>query len=658
MSILRQLLLSVTLAIAVILLGTFALSVNSARDYLSDQLQVQSEDGASALALSLSQPGNNNPVIQELLISALFDSGHFSTVRFTDPKHAVLFERVAPSTSTTAPQWFRSLLPLDEKSATRSVSDGWVQLGEVTLVASDSYAWDTLWRSCVKMILLIVVAGALWATFAAILVNWLEKKLLGEISRHVRAIGMGEFVESMPARVPELSGVVDALNQTRERVRASAEEQTSRIESLTLELNRDPITHLANRKYFINEFRRLLEPLADIKRSHDATAPAESGHLLVFRQRDLTAINRHMPREFVDQWLRSVADRVTHFLSARNTPGALLARLNGSDFVILLPGMKAPQATVLAESVRLELRASRLPVGEGGLCRWALALADYEAGAKAGDVLAQLDHALMRSESAGGDMVALPIDNEQMQPGTGEYAWKDAIVTALEEHRFSLSTHVLFDLQGRALHREATLALHSDAAPEPIPAALFIPPAVRLGLSAECDIQAVRLGMDWLVSNSGDLVVRVSLPSLASPDFLARLEKMFEDRAQLASRLIVEIDAHGLVEQYERVRMLCTIADNAGVRVGLRRLAQQFGAMAYLHTLPLAYVKLGGGFVGGMEQSPGSQQLAASVVDTARKLNIEVYAEDVPDLKTQNILRELGISIMCGPGVGELDASH
>ena len=72
MSILRRLLLSITLAILAILLGTLALSVTAARDYLAGQLQAQSTDAAVSLALSLSQPGNDEPIMQELLVSAMF----------------------------------------------------------------------------------------------------------------------------------------------------------------------------------------------------------------------------------------------------------------------------------------------------------------------------------------------------------------------------------------------------------------------------------------------------------------------------------------------------------------------------------------------------------------------------------------------------------
>jgi EAL domain-containing protein (putative c-di-GMP-specific phosphodiesterase class I) len=39
------------------------------------------------------------------------------------------------------------------------------------------------------------------------------------------------------------------------------------------------------------------------------------------------------------------------------------------------------------------------------------------------------------------------------------------------------------------------------------------------------------------------------------------------------------------------------------------------------------------------------------VLETARDLDIAVYAEDVPDAETQRILANLGIGIMRGPGV-------
>ncbi|MPT25440.1 MAG: EAL domain-containing protein [Achromobacter sp.] len=649
MSILRQLLLSVTLAIGVILLGTLALSVNAAREYLSGQLQVQATDAAVSLALSLSQPANNDPVVQELLVSALYDGGHFSLVRLADPEGKVLIERQSTATAASVPGWFRALAPLDARSASHAVSDGWRQIGEVTLVANDTYAWEALWRGSLRMIALVLGAGLVWALFAFALVRWIKNRLLREVSDHVRSIGRDAPPQQMEARVPELSGVVQALNQTRERVYASVEEQNAKIESLELELNQDPVTRLPNRKYFVNEFRRALEGGTG---QAPARAGIDGGHVLVFRQRDLADLNRHMPREFIDQWLRAACERILASLKSLHVADPLLARLNGSDFALLLPGCAAPQAMMIAEQLRADLHASRIPVGEGHLCRWAQAMADYSRGNQAGPVLSRLDFGLMRAESAGNDQVVIAGAADAQSPSeSGERAWKDAIQSALEENRFELATEPLRDVAGAPIRTEAMLMLRTAADQAPIPATLFIPPAVRLDLVADCDLQAVSLGLDWLATHDGELTLRVALPSLRGQKYVRQLALLLTERKALARRLFLEIDAHGLVECHEQIATLARVASEFGAHIGVRRLAQQFGAVAQLHTLPLSYVKLGGGFVGGMSQSPGSQQLTASVLETARKLGIAVYAEDVPDSETRHILASLGISVMRGPGV-------
>jgi EAL domain-containing protein (putative c-di-GMP-specific phosphodiesterase class I)/GGDEF domain-containing protein len=650
MSILRQLLLSITIAIAIILLGTLALSVNAARDYLAGQLQVQSGDAAVSLALSLSQPANSSRVTQELLVSALFDGGHFSLVRLTDPQGKVIIERSGQSASTSVPNWFQRLVPLSAKSASHVVTDGWRQIGEVTLTANDVYAWETLWQSSVQMILVIVAAGVFWAFFAFALVRWIEKRLLAEVGEHMRAIGRGQFGSALTARVPELSGITEALNQTREQLRATTEEQTARIESLEIEVNQDPVTGLANRKYFINEFLRALDKDAG-KAKADGQEVAQNGHALVFRQRDLAAINRHMPREFVDQWLAGLGSRVAALLEQFQLSGTLVARLNGSDFALLMPGCTAPTAMLVAERLRTELREARIPVGEGGLCRWAMGMTDYERGAKVGDLLGRLDFALMRGESSGDDHVQLATDEAQALSAHGESAWRQAITDGIERQRFTLALEPLPALDGSVMRQEATLMLHSQGAPEPIPAKLFIPAATRLDLTAECDVQAVRLAVSWLMMNEGEVTVRIAMPSLSHPNFLLQVERMLAERKALATRLYLEVDAHAVVERRDAVAELCRIARDSGAHVGVRRLAQQLSAVSLLHSLSLAYVKLGGGFVSGMARSLGSQQLAVSVLETARSLGIQVYAEDVPDDATRALLAKLGVSVMRGPGV-------
>lgn len=650
MSILRRLLLSITIAISAILLGTLALSISAARDYLAGQLQAQSTDAAVSLALSLSQPGNDEPIMQELLISAMFDGGHFTRITLTSPERQTLFTRQIEGTPRyAAPGWFRATMPIGTKSATHPVTDGWRQIGDITVVANDSYAWETLWESSLRMILLVVAAGLAWAIFAFALVRWIERRLLAEISEQVQAIGKGQLVgDAITARVPELSGITQALNQAREQLRITAAEQHTEVEALKVELNRDPVTGTANRRYFLNEFRRALN------QAHASPADGQHGHghVLVFRQRDLAEINRHMHRELTDQWLASVCKRLNEVLEDAGLPQALFARLNGSDFAILMQGCETPAAMMLAERLRTELLQMRIPVGEGALCRWVQALTDYGPDANIGDVLARLDEGLMRAESAGADSVNFVADSRQQGTARGEIAWRDTITQALRDHGLALSTSPLFTVDGGGRSRqEASLVMRESEDRQPIPAAMFIPPAVRLNLVGDCDLEAVRLGLGWLRRHDDDLTVRLALPSLRHEGFIPQLQALFATQPDEARRLILEIDAHGLVEQYEGVAMLCRAAAAAGVRIGLRRLAQQFGALTRLQGLAFDYAKISGGLVTELANSQGSQTLAASVISIARDCGIDVYAEDVPDAATRDILAGLGVKRMRGPGV-------
>jgi len=404
MSILRQLLLSITIAISVILLGSLALNITAARDYLAGQLQAQSTDAAVSLALSLSQPGNSEPVTQELLIAAMFDGGHFSRIVLTSPEQQPLIVRqIEGAPHYDAPDWFRAIVPIGTKSATRSVTDGWRQLGDVTVTANDVYAWETLWESSLRMILLVTAAGLAWTVFAFALVHWIERRLLAEISRQVQAIGQGQLHGSeITPRVPELAGVAQALNQARERLRITAAEQDAKVEALELELNRDETTGVANRRYFLNEFRRALDQANAV-----AGDEASHGHVMILHLRDLAEINRHMRRRAADQWLTSVCRRLGEMLETPDPSPSqpLLARLNGADFAILLPDSAEASATTLAERIRTELLRMRTSIGEDALCRWTMSLTGYGPGTDISTVLTRLDQGLTRAENTEADEV-------------------------------------------------------------------------------------------------------------------------------------------------------------------------------------------------------------------------------------------------------------
>lgn len=641
---LRRLFLCSALLIGFILLGAQALGMLAAHRYLNAQLAQQSETGANALAWALSH-SSGSAQDQSALADELFGQNLYALVNITNEGSAAGVERRARPPGTGRDRdWRAAWLNIEAPAVSRPFTspDGRIK-GTLTVQADARLARDTLWQGGVRVLGLALAAAAFWALFAANLVRWIEARTSRDICDRVRALATG--AEPKPAGSCEVAGVDQALVDAQRLVAATVQEQNAKIESLQSEIYRDPVSRLSNRKHFVDQFR-----LALTNKSADA-----GGHLLMFRQRDLAQINRHLSRAFTDQWLRSSSDRLRRLVEEFGGPGTLIARISGSDFALLLPRSSAPQASLLAERVRRELRSLRVPMDKYGWCRWALAMAAFAPGDNMSDILARLDHALMCAESADDDQIT-PASQAADSTRIGEYSWHDALVTALEQHRFSLSAQPLHDLSGTLLHHEASLTLHDVSGNDPVPASIFMPPAVRLGLSAECDIQAIRLGLDWLFTHEGALTVPVSLATLAQGSFFSRLERMLADRPSLTLRLILEVDAAGLVEQRADVRQLCDIVTGAGARVGISRLSQQFGAVEHLHEFPLSYVTLCGSFISGLLHSPGSQHLAATVVATAMTLDMAVYAADVPDTATQLVLEDMGVRAIRGAVVNSAHA--
>jgi signal transduction histidine kinase/EAL domain-containing protein (putative c-di-GMP-specific phosphodiesterase class I)/GGDEF domain-containing protein len=661
MSILRRLVLSITIAIAVILLGTQFVFLRTASRYYNSHLQTSSTTSAAMLAIALANLHSDDSALRHQLVEAVFTPGTFRRIRVMDAQGKVVVDLRNPPGVDTAPPWFHKLAALRSPGATQPIVMFGVPAGSVTVQADNKAAWDALWVDSLGTAAVVVLTGTIWLLFAIGLARWIEKRLLYEVGMRVRDLGRAEAPSADLPPVRELASVADALSETRDRLRMTAEESSARIESLQVELNLDAVTRLPNRKYFFNELRRNVAPrgeLVDDANDEGAALPAPTGHVLLIRQRDLAEINRHMPRDLTDQWLRSLAHRLEEQVGQKAQQGRLLARLNGSDFALLLPGTPAPQARQVVQRVRQELRALRLPLGDQRWCRWALALAPYGAGNTAGELLARLDNALMRAENRDSDEV-IRADSADDTGQPGEYGWRDTLITALDQHRFSLDVQRLAPPQpdvdrgaeaaGGAPwlrpSQEATLVLHASDTRMPVPADVFMPAAVRLSLSAECDIQAVRLGLDWLVGHPDSLIVRLELASIGTPSFLQRLSGMLDARRAQAGRLVLEIDAHGLHDRLDQVRALCETASEAGIRVGIRNISQELSALSGLHQVPVAYLKLDRAFVAGLPHSPGSRNMAAAIAATAQGLGIDVYAKCQidQDADIARILDDLGI---------------
>ncbi|MFT0532034.1 EAL domain-containing protein [Castellaniella hirudinis] len=480
------------------------------------------------------------------------------------------------------------------------------------------------------LVWLVLGVAGLWVLFVAALLAVLRRTPAAE------AFAASPEIKVKP---PESMDDAELLDEVRERVAPSMDEQMARIEQLEIELNRDPVTGLANRAYFLNELKRVLRD--------DARQGAVSGYVLLVRQRDMARLQNQSDRQEIDDWLHLLGTRVHETLAEYPQARALAARLNGADFAVLLPVGGGPEVMRPIQRLHELFETLRVKLDSQNLSRWAFALTDYTVQCTPKEVLTRLDLALMCAESAGHDEVEFlsHADRDSSELRMGEASWRTLISQALDEDRLSLEVRtVRYEGDDLTERHEASLSLREDGGLQPpMSGYLFMPAAARLGLSSDCDMRALALALSWLGEHPGVLVVRMSVSSLLNSQYLDEVRRIcaFADQ-DLLRRVVVELDAYGLTRYLDAFKAFTQGLNHVGIAVGLRGLDQQPDALRKIHEIDISYVKLGGAFVRDLLSSPGGVQMMVAVTETAIGMGVRVYVDDADDEATRSMVLEYG----------------
>jgi len=635
MSMYRQLWLAIILSMLLALAGSLLASLLSARAYLEQQLSMKNADNASALALSLSQQ-TPDAVTVELVVAALFDSGHYESIRVHDPNGRLLVERLAAPGNPGAPDWFVRRLPIDSDPGQAQITSGWSQFGSVTLVSHRRFAYEALWASTREMIAALTLASFIGGYLGSLILRRLRRPLQAVIDQ-ATAITQRRFVTIAEPDVPELRQLASAMNATVIRLKTMFEEEAARLETVRREANVDPLTGLANRESFVSQLRSSLE-------GEDATG----GTLFLIRIADLTGVNRRFGREATDDLLRRLAAIVG--TGGTVIEDGLAARMNGADFALLLPGETA--GGEVAERLLQDLVDAMEAFVEGGPSAY-IGMGRFQRGAGLGVVLSQVDAVLIAAEAEGINAVReAVIDTVDDIPRSAE-EWSQAIRRALDRQWLRLVSFPVVDMQNRLLHDECPLRLKFDADDEWLPAGRFLPVAERLGFSAELDLAALALGLAELERQPGlpGLAINLAGSSLAQPEFQQKLAALLGQHRKAASRLWVEVAETGALKHVAALRALCKLLGGFQCLVGIEHFGRQFSQIGRLHELGLSYIKVDASFTRCLDTNPGNQAFLKGVSSIAHGIGLLVVAEGVASEAELAALGVAGFDGATGPGI-------
>lgn len=639
MSLFKQLFIAICALMLVSFAGSFLVSVESSREQQVNQLRAHAQDAATALGLSLS-PHIRDAAMVELMVSSIFDSGYFESIRVLDAASgAVMVERSGVPVTAEAPQWFADLVDLAPASGDAIVSDGWRQAARVEVTSHPLFAVGKLWESALGILLWLGLSGLVCILLGVMLLRR-QLRPLDYMVEQSNAIARREFL-SLPElpKTPEFRRVVNAMNQMVEKLKALFAEEAARSEKLRAEAYQDSLTGLANRRYFDLQLHARLS----------VEEQACSGYLLLLRVNDLAGLNQRLGGQRTDQLLVAVAEQLRQFGQGRHQ----LARNRGGEFAVLAAGLQRSEAEQLAEDLEHALASLQqtgasdcLPVAHVGVTAFA-------PGDEPAELYRALDTALAQAASQAQPSWAIT-EHEQLVPAGDEHqSWYRLLDQALTRGRFQLFFQPVVDARepARVLHHKV-LARLVDERGELVPAGRFLPWLERFGWSARLDLAMLDRVLLQMQGHAAPLALSLSGSTLRDPQAMAALYERLRGQPDLGARLTLELDEDQLPEP-AALEALTQRLHGLGFGLGLQHFGGRFSMIGNLAKLGLGYLKVDGSYIRAIDQENDKRLFIEAMQRAANSIDLPLIAERVETEGEWQVLREMGISAVQGRLFGE-----
>ena len=635
MSLMRQLWLAVIFSTVMAFAGSLLLSIWSAQDYLTQQLERKNGDVANSLALSMTQQ-EKDAVTVELQVTSLFDTGYYQMIAVDDPFGKVIAQRIQDKSDVRVPSWFIQSFPINPKPGLAQISDGWKQYGTVKVISHTQFAYQALWQQAGKLLLWFALGGIGVGIFGMFVLRLIGRSL-NDVVNQAGAIGERRFITISEPRTPELRALVRAMNSMVGRVRQMYNEAAARLEELLHRVNYDQLTGLPNRDYFMAYFRERLA-------SDEAV---RHGVLAVMRLPDLNQVNESLGRAGTDQFLKEIGQCVTDF--SRQYEGALPGRVKAGDIAVVVPGEHDAHGVALRLQQLFE---------EQLLAKWTM-LADiyhlgvirFEHGANFADILARSDHALALAEGKGANACHVAESAAQSDAIPGEQ-WRTLLTQAVSADNLKLAFYPVIKQDGALLHQEAMVRLQLESGKQVLTAGDFMPIAARLNLTALLDLAVIRQAMQHLTVNTHDVAVNLSTDTIANWSFRADLFKLLRSQPELCSRLWFESSEYGAFKHFDAFKDICRVLKELGCHVGIEQFGQRLSESQKLTEIGLDYVKIHPGLVQGITENTGNQEFLNRFCGIAHAVGVIVIAVGVQSEAERSTLKLLGIDGVTGPAIG------
>lgn len=385
----------------------------------------------------------------------------------------------------------------------------------------------------------------------------------------------------------------------------------------------DYLTGMPNRAY-------VQECLAqELQRMPEGEA---AGAVMFVDMDDLKMINDAMGHACGDE----VIKKIGAILVAAAGEEAVVARIGGDEFIVLLPGERERErvANIAERMVRFlgqEYEVGELMVHMSASIGVALYPAD---GCTADDLFKRADLALYDAKGSGKNtwrfyedrLQTLAYENMMLKHGLRE---------AVQRQELSLHYQPLVDAEtGRIMSFEA-LARWTNPVYGAVPPGRFIPLAEEndtIQLIGQWVIQEVCAFARKVKCVAGEEIgisMNVSPRQLVAENFISQIQDAISRAGIRAQQLEIEITESALIDSMDDSIEKLLFLRQLGVCLSLDDFGTGYSSLTYLRRLPVSKLKLDKSFIEEMTRDAEQVQFIRSIIEMANGMGLAVIAEGV-----------------------------
>lgn len=399
----------------------------------------------------------------------------------------------------------------------------------------------------------------------------------------------------------------------------------------------DPLTSLLNRRAFNARSDEM------IRQSHVSGSATSLLILDLDRFKTINDVHGHLDG---DQVLQQVAD----VLRSSFDQTALIGRIGGDEFSVLLPASDIVRAQDVAAEFASRLRSTFTSHTKAAALGVSVGIAAFPTH---GDSLRQLqnnaDAALYRAKAAGRGQICL-FDRVLDQQMRERRRLEEELRRAVKAQEFFLLYQPIVDAQsGLPQGYEALLRWHHPTYGVLSPA-VFIDAAEESGSIVEIGEWVLREACHQAAGWNENLflAVNISPRQLLSPNLLDHVNAALKASGLSASRLELEVTETSLLEDRIEVAQSLQALKAQGIKLAMDDYGSGFSSMTNLRRYPFDKLKIDRSYVSALDHDPGAGVILDCALALGRGLGLKIVVEGIETEEQRALISTKGPDLVQG----------